>query len=52
MVEAVWSTGGNARFTIYPDTGHDSWTAAYSEPELCPWLFAQRRQKEKLKTES
>lgn len=52
MVEAVWATGGNARLTIYPDTGHDSWTAAYSEPELYPWLFAQQRQKEKLETES
>ena len=43
MVEAVRNAGGQVKFTVYPDTGHDSWTRAYSEPELYTWLFAQRR---------
>jgi lysophospholipase L1-like esterase len=30
-------------YTEYPDVGHDSWTAAYSEPFLLKWLFAQKR---------
>ena len=31
------------RYTEYPDVAHDSWTRAFAEPELLPWLFAQRR---------
>jgi poly(3-hydroxybutyrate) depolymerase len=29
--------------TVYPTGGHDSWTRAYSDPALWPWLFAQKR---------
>jgi predicted peptidase len=43
MVEALQRAGGDVRFTVYPNAGHDSWTAAYAEPELYRWLFAQRR---------
>jgi predicted peptidase len=43
MVRAVEEAGGRPRFTLYPDVGHDSWERAYREPELLPWLFAQRR---------
>jgi hypothetical protein len=35
--------GGDARLTVYPDAGHDSWTAAYADPELFTWLLQQRR---------
>jgi predicted peptidase len=31
------------KFTIDPDAGHDSWTAAYDDPKLYEWLFAQQR---------
>jgi predicted peptidase len=31
------------KFTVYPDAGHDCWTAAYNDPELYRWLFAQKR---------
>jgi hypothetical protein len=34
---------GCAPGAIYPEADHDSWTAAYAEPELERWLFAQRR---------
>jgi len=42
LVEALQALGGPARLTIYPDAGHDSWTAAYESPELYRWLLAQR----------
>lgn len=43
MVEALKRAGGDVKFTIYPDAGHDSWTAAYDDPELWKWLFQQKR---------
>lgn len=33
----------DARYTEFPDAGHNSWDAAYATPELWNWLFAQRR---------
>jgi predicted peptidase len=43
MVEAIKAAGGHPKFTIYPDAGHDSWTATYDNPEFYQWLLAQRR---------
>ncbi len=43
MVEALKKAGGNVKFTVYPEAGHDSWTEAYNDPELCKWLLAQKR---------
>jgi predicted peptidase len=43
MVAALRAAGGDVRYTEYPDAGHDSWTAAYSEPDLPTWLLAQHR---------
>lgn len=43
MVEAVIKTGGQAKLTIYPGVGHNSWARAYDEPDLYTWMFAQRR---------
>lgn len=40
---ALKSAGGNPRYTEYPLVGHNSWEAAYNEPALWEWLFAQRR---------
>ena len=45
MVDALKKSGGEPKFTIYPDAGHDSWTAAYDDPELYKWLLAQKRGK-------
>jgi predicted peptidase len=42
MVRAVRAAGGKPRLTIYPATGHDSWTQSYSDPELYYWLLQQR----------
>ncbi len=43
MVEAVREAGGLVKYTEYPDTGHNSWDAAYSDPEAIAWLFKQHR---------
>ncbi|MHB1038056.1 MAG: carboxylesterase family protein [Pirellulales bacterium] len=43
MVKALKEAGGNVKFTVYPEAGHDSWTAAYEDPELYKWLLEQKR---------
>jgi predicted peptidase len=39
MVEGLKKNGGNARLTVYPEAGHDSWTETYDNPELYEWLL-------------
>jgi poly(3-hydroxybutyrate) depolymerase/lysophospholipase L1-like esterase len=43
MVAGLKAAGGTASLTEYPGIQHDSWTTAYSERNLLPWLFAQQR---------
>ncbi len=43
MIAALWNLGSEPRYTEYPGVGHDAWTKAYAEPDLLPWLFAQKR---------
>lgn len=43
MVDALRVLGGNLRYTVYPNAGHDSWTATYDNPALYDWLLAQHR---------
>lgn len=43
IVAALQKAGGAPRYTEYPEVGHDSWSRAFAEPELLPWLFSQRR---------
>ena len=43
MVEALKKNGGDPKFTIYPDAGHDSWTETYANPQLYEWLLQQKR---------
>ncbi len=43
IIEAIKKAGGEPRYTEYPGVGHDSWTKAFNEPELLPWLFAQKK---------
>ena len=43
MVKALKGAGaGEVKFTVYPDAGHDSWTATYDNPELYSWLLAHQ----------
>lgn len=43
MVTALKECGGDVKFTVYPEAGHDSWTAAYNNPELYDWFLSHRR---------
>lgn len=43
MVEALKRAGGDVRFTVYPEAGHDSWTETYANPELYTWFLAHTR---------
>jgi predicted esterase len=42
-VDAVKRCGGNVKFTIYPDAGHDIEDLTYGNDQLYEWLLAQRR---------
>lgn len=44
MVDALQRCNGNVRFTIYPETGHDSWTETYDNPELYEWFLKHKRE--------
>lgn len=40
MVAALKNAGANdVKFTVYPEAGHDSWTATYDNPELYEWFL-------------
>lgn len=43
MIEAIKKAGGEPRYTEYPGVGHNSWDAAYADPKLLEWMFAQKR---------
>lgn len=42
MVDAVKRAGGDAKLTVYPEAGHDSWTESYNNPKLYDWLLSHR----------
>lgn len=33
----------DVKITLYPEAGHNSWDAAFADPQLLPWLFSHRR---------
>jgi predicted peptidase len=41
-VGSLKRTGGNPKYTEYTGIGHAVWDVAFSEPDLVPWVFAQR----------
>jgi predicted peptidase len=44
MVDAVKKAGGDARLTVYPNTGHNAWDQAYRDPALYEWLLAHQKE--------
>lgn len=42
MVQALRDAGGTPKYTEYLGEGHFSWIPAFAEPDLFPWLFAQK----------
>ena len=47
MVNAVKNRGGDAKLTVYPDAGHDSWTETYNNPQLYEWFLQHRKNRTK-----
>lgn len=45
MVKALKAVGNEAKFTIYPNAEHDSWTETYDNPELFKWFLSHTRKK-------
>jgi predicted peptidase len=43
MVNAIKAEGGDPKFTLYPNDGHNSWDDAFAEPGLLPWLFGHKK---------
>ena len=40
MTEAINRCGGQAKLTIYPENGHNSWSDTYTNPEVYQWLLS------------
>ena len=51
LVEVLSTLGAPIRFTKYAGVGHNSWSRAYNEPELIPWLLEQKNKYFKLSKE-
>ena len=46
MIAALKKAGAaEAKLTVYPEAGHDSWTATYENSELYTWLLSHTRVK-------
>lgn len=43
MVQALTIAGAHPGYTQYPEVGHFSWIAAYSDPLMLEWLFRQHK---------
>jgi predicted peptidase len=43
MIKQLTKAGAHPGYTQYPEVGHFSWIAAYSDPMMMQWLFRQRR---------
>ncbi len=39
IVYELQRLGGTPKYTFYPEANHNSWDAAFAEPDLLPWLF-------------
>jgi predicted peptidase len=42
IVAALKAAGGNVRYNEYAGVGHNVWLNVLAEPELLPWMLAQR----------
>ncbi|HVS93757.1 MAG TPA: prolyl oligopeptidase family serine peptidase [Mucilaginibacter sp.] len=43
MVNAIRAAGGNPKFTLYPNDGHNCWDDAFAEPGFMAWLFSHKK---------
>lgn len=42
MIAALKLVGANPRYTEFKGVGHSVWEQAFADPDLLPWMFAQR----------
>lgn len=47
MIAAIKASGGNPKYTEFPEAGHVSWPLAYDTPGLLDWLFDQQNEIQK-----
>lgn len=43
MVDALKACGGDVKFTVYPDLGHNAWTVTYNNEELYQWFLSHKK---------
>jgi predicted peptidase len=43
MVDAINAVNGKIKFTLYPDTDHDSWSKTYNNKSIYNWLLSHSR---------
>ena len=43
VVNELKRLNGNVEFSIYPEAGHNSWDAAFAEPDFLSWLFSFKK---------
>ena len=43
MIAALKLAGGTPKYSELPGVQHNAWAAAFAEPGLLPWMFAQKR---------
>lgn len=43
MIAALKQAGGTPKYSELPGVQHNAWGAAFAEPDLLPWMFAQKR---------
>jgi predicted peptidase len=43
MVHQLKKAGGSPRYSEFRNSGHEVWNQAFADPQLVPWLSAQKR---------
>ena len=43
MAEALEKVGNQAKLTLYPNVGHNSWAETYNNPELYEWMLSHQK---------
>jgi predicted peptidase len=43
MMTPLQAINPNAKFTVYPEADHDSWTETYNNQEIYDWLLSHKR---------
>ena len=44
MATAIIESGGSPKFTLFEDTGHDSWNNAFAEKDFLSWIHSKSKE--------